>query len=79
MPILHALRAGATMTTTTHLPAALPCRFDTSAYSGEGIEEAMRCLVEKILSYPDIFHQKREKHAIFKPEAHNGFTDAGCC
>lgn len=54
-------------------------RFDTSAYSGEGIEEAVRALVEKILTYPDIFFRKREKHAVFKPEYHNDFTNGGCC
>jgi len=52
--------------------------FDTSAYSGEGIEECMRCLVEKILTYPDVFSRKREKHATFKPELHNNFK-GGCC
>lgn len=53
--------------------------FDTSAYSGEGIEEAIRCLVEKVLSYPDVFSRKREKNAVFKPELHNGFKDTSCC
>jgi len=54
-------------------------RFDTSAYTGEGIEQAMRCLVEKILSFPNVFSRKREKNAIFKPELHKGFKDPGCC
>jgi small GTP-binding protein len=53
--------------------------FDTSAASGEGIDEAMNCVVEKILSYPNIFSRKREKHAVFKPELHNNFSNAGCC
>ena len=39
----------------------------------------MRALVEKILTYPDIFFRKREKHAVFKPEYHNDFTNGGCC
>ena len=42
--------------------------FDTSAYSGEGIEESIRCLVENVLEHPIIFERKREKHATFKPE-----------
>jgi hypothetical protein len=57
----------------------LRVRFDTSAYSGEGIEEAMRSLVEKILTYPNVFNRKREKQAIFKPEMRSGYKEAGCC
>lgn len=53
--------------------------YDTSAYSGEGIEEALRCLVEKILTYPDIFQRKRERNSKFKPEMRKDSTDTGCC
>jgi GTPase Era involved in 16S rRNA processing len=68
--------------------------FDTSAYSGEGIEEAIRKLVENVLAHPLIFDRKREKHAVFKPMLHKPPTtfqrlqtkgaqvfdsNAGCC
>lgn len=65
--------------------------FDTSAYSGEGIEESIRKLVEGVLAHPTIFDRKRYQHATFKPELHkpqtalqrlqkaNTFNAEGCC
>ena len=42
-------------------------RFDVSAKTGEGIEDAMRFLVDRVLGYEDIFVQRRKKEATFKP------------
>ena len=56
--------------------------FDTSAKTGDNIKEASEFLVRKILTYPDVFEEKRVSQVTFKPgrvlEKDDG-GGGGCC
>jgi len=52
--------------------------YDTSACTGEGIEEALRCLVEKILMYPGVLKQKLEGNSVFKPGVYESPSESRC-
>jgi len=55
--------------------------FDTSAKLGLNIDNAAKCLVERILQHKDIFQKKKAQQDTFTPGAgnRNASKGSGCC
>merc|ERR1711998_321775 len=55
--------------------------FDTSAKTGDNIKEAAEFLVRKILTYQDVFQEKRAAQVSFSPRRSlaKESSGGGCC